>query len=61
MEEVARHKGVPFYPKPGPASTSDGKDVFVLGEEQVYLDSNVVYVFKGKDDWRATHLDDLLS
>ena len=61
VEDMARHKRVPFYPKTGPSLTRDGKDVFVLGEKQVYLDLNVVYAFKGKYDWRVTYLDDLLS
>mmetsp|Transcript_15269 Transcript_15269/g.18086 ORF Transcript_15269/g.18086 Transcript_15269/m.18086 type:complete len:341 (+) Transcript_15269:130-1152(+) len=60
VEEVAQHNDIPFYPKIGPASTKDGKVIFILGEDQIYLDSNVVYVYRGTD-WHATSLEKLVS
>ena len=83
VEDIARHHGIPFYPKGsggggggGAGASADGKVIFVLGEEQIYLDSNVVYVCRrrgaggvdgggvsgGKEDvWQPTSLDDLVS
>ena len=79
VEDVVRQYGILFYPKGSGGGSAgggaNGKVVFVMGEEQIYLDSNVVYVFRrggvngggiggggGKGDvWEPTSLEDLVS
>jgi tuftelin-interacting protein 11 len=59
VEDFANHNGVTFHPKPGPNSSKDGKPIFIFGNSQIYLDSNVVFAYKN-DEWKPISLSDLM-
>jgi len=60
VEDFAQHNDITFCPKIGSNSTKDGKNIFFLGDMQIYLDSNVVFVLRGSD-WQPTSFEDILS
>lgn len=58
--DFARHHDVSFYPKSGPNSNKDGKPIFLFGDKQVYLDSNVIFALQN-NQWRPSSLDNLIT
>jgi tuftelin-interacting protein 11 len=60
VEDFANHNGVTFHPKLGPNSSKDGKPIFIFGNAQIYLDSNVVFAYKS-DDWKPISLSELMD
>lgn len=60
VEDFANHNGVTFHPKLGPNSSKDGKPIFIFGNSQIYLDSNVVFAYKN-DDWKPISLSELID
>ncbi len=60
VEDFANHQGIPFHPKLGSNSLKDGKTIFMFGDVQVFLDSNVIFASQG-EEWKPTSLSDLMS
>jgi hypothetical protein len=61
VEDFANHNHVPFHPKVGSNSmTKDGKIIYMFGNAQIYIDTNVVFVMEG-GDWKPVSLNDLLN
>ena len=58
--DFARHHDISFYPKCGPNSNKDGKPIFIFGEKQVYLDSNVIFALRD-NQWQPCSLDSLIT
>ena len=58
--DFARHHDVSFYPKCGPNSNKDGKPIFLFGEKQIYLDSNVIFALQDSQ-WQPSSLDNLIT
>lgn len=62
VEEFCLQESIPFVPRTTGAWTHvDGKQVFLFGTIPVYLDSDVVFVHEGKDQWEPTSLESLLE
>jgi len=60
VEDFANHNSVNFHPKGGSNATRDGKTIFLFGNAQVYLDSNVVFTLRD-GSWNPISLNDLLE
>ena len=60
VEDFAIHNSINFHPKSGSNATKDGKIIFLFGNAQVYLDSNVVFALRD-GGWNPISLNDLLE
>jgi GC-rich sequence DNA-binding factor-like protein. len=61
VEDFAHHNHIPFHPKLGPNTmTKDGKIVYIFGNAQIFIDTNVVFVLRG-GDWKPVSLNELLN
>lgn len=60
VEEVALENNVSFLPKLQGNTTKDGKQIFLFGSVQIYIDSTVVFALKGTK-WIPTSLEDLAT
>jgi hypothetical protein len=58
VEEYAREKDILFQPKFGSNTTKDGKQIFLFGPVQVYLDDDVVFALQD-GRWSGIALDSL--
>ena len=62
VEEFCLQESIPFTPRTTGAKTHvDGKQVFLLGEIPVYLDSDVIFAYEGDHRWEPTSLESLLQ
>lgn len=60
VEDFAHHNNIPFHPKLGSNTTKDGKIVYMFGNAQIFIDTNVVFVLEG-GDWKPVSLNELLN
>jgi len=60
VQDVAAHHEIPFHPKIGQMSSKDGKQIFLFGNEQIYIDRDVVFALR-ESQWIPTTLDDLVA
>ena len=62
IEELCLQESIPFLPRTTGARTHvDGKQVFLLGNIPIYLDSDVVFEHEGNDHWEPVSLEALLE
>ena len=54
-----RLQGIVFRPVPG--RYREGKQLYVVGSKQVYLDRNVIFVMDGAGVWVPTSLNSLID
>ena len=52
-------QGIVFRPVPG--RYREGKQLYVVGSKQVYLDRNVIFVMDGAGVWVPTSLNSLID
>ena len=52
-------KGVVFRPVPG--KVREGKQIYIVGRQQMYLDRNVIFVMDNKGVWVPTSLNSLMD
>jgi hypothetical protein len=60
VEAFANQNNITFYPKTGSNSMIDGKPVYLFGNHQVYVDTNVLYTLR-ESKWQPIALEQLLS
>jgi tuftelin-interacting protein 11 len=59
VEAYAAESGVTFMPRPG--RVHEGKQIWVFGKSNCYLDQDVVFASAGDGTWRPMGLEDLLK
>ena len=60
VEDFANHNNTSFHPKSGSNAMKEGKNIFLFGNAQVYLDSNVVFALHD-GSWNPISLNSLLE
>lgn len=60
VEDFANHHGKTFHHKLGSNSSMDGKPIYIFGNSQIYLDSNVIFVLMN-GVWEPISLSELIN
>jgi tuftelin-interacting protein 11 len=61
VEDFATAESIPFQPRSGARSMVDGKQVFLFGDIPMYLESDVIFVHEGSNQWEPLSLESLLD